>query len=454
MERSQIRLNINDFRAIKNADIVLNGITVVAGENGCGKSTLSKFLYYVFKYSGEYEFLVKKELSENLREALSFLRILSDEILRYEIKNRDSEELIRESIQSIHAIIDKLKKAPADIDSSYWFYIIDELYTRFKNHSYQEGEPKIRLNRIQNILSEILNSNYTDTESSDIDFQNQLTLLKEHINKYYSQAKQHLSERPSKILINSLSKIFNGDKLPEVYSISEYGAPIISSESDILLESHYIQQVAYIDTPMLLGINQTSDADHWDETNHILQQTPNQEYDNEINKIISHEILKGDTSYEKDKITQYGKSFIYKREDGSEFDLLNCATGIKSFAMLQMMLKNGFIDKYTLLIIDEPESHLHPQWIVEYARLIVLLNKHIGVKFFIASHNPDMVSAIKYISEAEETDNNLNFYVADRNSPSYTYSYKHLGTDVEAIFESFNIALDRINLYGTRTDQK
>lgn len=447
MERSQIRLQLDDFRAIKNADIVLNGITVVAGENGCGKSTLSKFLYYVFKYSGGYELLVKNELNKKLRETLYFLRIFSDEILRYEMKDKDREL----SKESIHNIIARLQQVPVDNNSSFWLYAIDELYTRFKSHSHKEGEPRIRLNRIQNILSEVLNSNYIDTESSDTDFRDQLELLKNNIREYYSQTQRHVLERPSKILINSLSKVFNGDNLPEIYSISEYGAPIISSESEILLEAHYIQQVAYIDTPMLLGIDQMSDADHWDDTNHILQQTPNQEYDNKINKIISHDILKGETSYEKDKITQYGEdSFIYKREDGSEFDLLNCATGIKSFAMLQMMLKNGFLNKYTLLIIDEPESHLHPQWIVEYARLIVLLNKYIGVKFFIASHNPDMVSAIKYISEAEKIDHNLNFYVAERNNPSYTYSYKHLGTDIEAIFESFNIALDRISFYGVK----
>ncbi len=447
MERSQIRLKLHDFRAIKSADIILNGITVVAGENGCGKSTLSKFLYYVFKYSGEYKVLVKRELNKKLREILYFLEIFSDEILRYEMKDKDREL----SKESIHNIINKLQQVPANNNSTFWLYAIDELYTRFKNHSYKEGEPKIRLNRLQNILNETLNNSYFNVESSDADFKNQLELLKEKIKQYYSETQQQLLERPSKILINSLSKTFNGDKLPERYSISEYDAPIISNESETLLEAHYIQQVAYIDTPMLLGIDHFSDVDHWDDTNYILQKTPNKEYDEKINRIICNDILKGETSYEKDKPTQYGEdSFIYKREDGSEFDLLECATGVKSFAMLQMMLKNGFLNKYTLLIIDEPESHLHPQWIVEYARLIVLLNKHIGIKFFIASHNPDMVSAIKYISEAEEIDLNLNFYVAERNNPSYTYSYKHLGTDIEAIFESFNIALDRISLYGTK----
>ncbi len=107
----------------------------------------------------------------------------------------------------------------------------------------------------------------------------------------------------------------------------------------------------------------------------------------------------------------------------------------KILKQLYTALKKGILHKYTLLIVDEPEVHLHPQWIIEYARLIVLLNKYIGVKFFIASHHPDIVAAIKYISEKEKTDNNLNFYLAQKNESPFTYSYQHLGTDIEAIFK-------------------
>jgi len=109
----------------------------------------------------------------------------------------------------------------------------------------------------------------------------------------------------------------------------------------------------------------------------------------------------------------------------------------------------------TFLIIDEPEVHLHPQWVVEYARLIVLLNKYLGVKFLVASHNPDMVSAIKYISVKEQVSNVLNFYLAElADSNEESYRYRNLGLDINPIFESFNIALDRINLYGVSDDEE
>ena len=45
MNNPNILLNISDFRAISEASIALNGMTVVSGINGCGKSTISKSLY-------------------------------------------------------------------------------------------------------------------------------------------------------------------------------------------------------------------------------------------------------------------------------------------------------------------------------------------------------------------------------------------------------------------------
>lgn len=112
---------------------------------------------------------------------------------------------------------------------------------------------------------------------------------------------------------------------------------------------------------------------------------------------------------------------------------------------------NGYFSKDTFMIIDEPEAHLHPQWVVEYARLIVLLNKEMGVRFLLASHSPDFVSAIKYISEKEGVDDKLNFYLAEKckeEKEQFLYEYKSLGTSIDKIFESFNIAYERMDQYG------
>ena len=43
-----MELSIRDFAKIKQADIVIDGITVIAGENNTGKSTVGKILFSLF----------------------------------------------------------------------------------------------------------------------------------------------------------------------------------------------------------------------------------------------------------------------------------------------------------------------------------------------------------------------------------------------------------------------
>ena len=60
-----------------------------------------------------------------------------------------------------------------------------------------------------------------------------------------------------------------------------------------------------------------------------------------------------------------------------------------------------------------------------------------------------MVSAIQSISRKEGIIDTVHFYVAQkRNEENTQYIYKDLGTEIGEIFESFNIALSRIQMYG------
>ena len=78
-----------------------------------------------------------------------------------------------------------------------------------------------------------------------------------------------------------------------------------------------------------------------------------------------------------------------------------------------------------------------------------MLHKEFKVKFLIGSHNPDMVMAIKYIAKKElEDDSSVNFYVA-KNFDKYRFNFENSKDDIEPIFSSFNISLDKINEYGS-----
>jgi len=119
-----------------------------------------------------------------------------------------------------------------------------------------------------------------------------------------------------------------------------------------------------------------------------------------IKNIINGELIKDEDGI-----------FRFYREE-KKFDLIDIATGIKYFGILQVLLDNNRLNSYSLLILDEPEVHLHPQWQLEMAQIIVKLVKN-GVKIVVNSHSPYMIEALKRYSEIEDIEDRTNFYLAE-----------------------------------------
>ncbi len=68
--------------------------------------------------------------------------------------------------------------------------------------------------------------------------------------------------------------------------------------------------------------------------------------------------------FKKDESDHY-----YFNKGGKRVELVNTATGIKQFAIFQVLSQNGWLNNDTVLILDEPEVHLHPKWQLEMAKI-------------------------------------------------------------------------------------
>ncbi len=423
-------LSIQNFRAIKDANITLNGITVVSGINGCGKSTMSKLLYYIFRNVNSYEEIVADSIRQSVEPYQSALisilrsvRYSNTLTYRHYMMLRSGLEDL--NIESTSKYIEYLKSLKISL--------IDILAN--------DKHADIRfLERDLYIIKSTLGLDAKNKVDLPLMIEQIIEKMIGKLEKFNDLA----IERPYNLFARRMEDFFETDVLKNV-TLKEYESFIYGHGLKNVPELHYIKKVAYIDTPMVIGQTISSQQPvYWKEINDLAKMPPRKGYKLSINKHIKQNIMNGEASFDDD---YFAGGFRYNRADGKVFDLADCATGIKSFSIMQMLLKNLFLGEKTLMILDEPEAHLHPQWIVEYANLIVLLHKRLGVKFFITSHSTDMVGAIRYISERAKCLNNVSFYLAEQVGNEY-YSYKYLKDNIEPIFKSFNKSYDKLDEYA------
>lgn len=415
-------LNISSYRAIKQAHIQLNGITVVSGVNGCGKSTMAKLIYYIFHHANSYERLALNDYLHKIRpyiEAISqILSIVDGPNHRY--SSYRYRRIIFGDLETIEDVESEIKSARL------------ELSNNLQNIQDMEEKNPTVYSRMMMILKSTLNLSSDDSRS----YKELVNVLYGRMDSQRQNLHNDIVKRPYRLLKDQLANEFD-DNVASNVSLKEYDVPIFGKNVSEVPIPHYIKRVALLDTPMIIGMPiHFEQPSYWQEINQLARIKPKRGYKLSINKKIKDEIIHGETSYA-DGMLNHG--FVFKDDDGNSYDLLDCATGIKTFSLLQILLKNRFLEEDTMMVLDEPETNLHPEWIMELANLIVMIHEKIGTKFFITSHSPQMVSGLRYISETRKCIDDVSFYVAKENEKKRgSFVYSNLDNDIDPIFESFN----------------
>lgn len=441
---SKYRLTLNNYHSVHSADIRLDGITVLSGENGCGKSTLSRWLYYMVDISASFDKyvldiyrsdvnLLIMEVRRALREISSLMADANDEYEKVGL-----ERLRVRQINSIDEIADIAKKTRSFISDS------TRAIRKFLDSATIQTEKKKRVLRYVN-RNDATNAIETADDFSDY--------ANSRLDSFAEKLRKNLSDRDLSLAYQFVKIEFDDDdKIPADLHIYEDGVDVIHGNRIGTLFG--VERCIYIDTPMALNTSEeSSEIVAWDRLKRMMvTRNPNAEVVGNdtlirrISRLINGRVDVSDSVFDADEL-------YYVRKDGLAIPLYKVATGMKTFSYIMQLLKNGYLDNKTMMLIDEPEAHLHPQWIVEYARLLVMLHKILGVKIMLASHNPDMVAALQAIAKKENVADRLNFYLGTKNTDNeLMYDFEALGNDIEPVFESFNIALTRISQYGDISD--
>ena len=119
------------------------------------------------------------------------------------------------------------------------------------------------------------------------------------------------------------------------------------------------------------------------------------------------EIIGGDY-----KMTRGRMKFIPKANQDKRLDMVLSASSIR--ALMHMAVYLYFQAKVgDILIIDEPEVNLHPEWQVKFAEILVLIASELNVSLYINTHSPMFIEAITLYSEFYDLLDETNVYLTE-----------------------------------------
>lgn len=425
-----LRLKLKNFRAIADADIELADLTVLSGVNASGKSTVARLFHNIVELNRNYTLWCEKTafvetLSPYVQQIVEVFQDLKFSVVELEdaIHALSTINLtsFSERVTNVYECIRKLLKHASrkkDIDKRLWESFQRSISSNTSIDSVEMfGEwVKERFNSFETLFKE-----YEQRKDSTHPFVYML-LAK---NLFDLEEEDSILDRIC--LYDGEEKLFNlsanATILPYIYSPKR---------------SLYIEKPS-VTVPKMIRERLVLASDVYD----LTKKGIGSELSMPRDVLSKNNYLNGFLDVPTDNTFVFEDEWIYKRSDGRNFQLKKCAEGIKSLATVQILERYGLLDSNTLLIIDEPEVHLHPQWIVECANTLIDLVKEKRVRVLVTSHSPYLVQALQQKAYKKLEQGQCCFYLAEKEG-NFTYSYHRLGMNIAPIFRTFNVALDQI----------
>lgn len=403
-----MRLNITHINKIKKADIVLNGLTVIAGNNDSGKSTVGKLLFSVIKSLSNADRLSSQSQDRIMRvnSALLYAYVThaekeSGEKIKGVILPSTSTAFLKdaESFANDKRWVSQLKRKLEKINivpqqRAKIIRSIDQLVQLATESSNSE---KMLERAFQSIIgAEFLNSICTyNTEMSEICFSEgqgkDITIqIKENkVTEFKCKTETFVKDAT---LVESPLYIHLIDILASAQTLGEH---------------HYLN-VAGIGKDVLRPLINYHIKDMAQKLDAFRFSLPDNVYSPFIQKAqtLTDNITGGHFYFDNAKRNMYWK------KGEQNYAPVNVASGIKAFGVLQMLLETQALDESKILIWDEPENHLHPEWQIKFASVLVELAKA-GIPILISSHSPYFIQAVRYFADKLSMNDFVNYYLAE-----------------------------------------
>ena len=121
------------------------------------------------------------------------------------------------------------------------------------------------------------------------------------------------------------------------------------------------------------------------------------------------------------------------------------SSGIKEIGIIQTLLQNNKLKENSFLIIDEPESSLHPEWEIKFAEILILLVKELNVHIYLNSHSAMFVEAISLYSQYYDLIKDTNFYLTKKQENNRYHFKKINPKNMGEVYENLTSPYDELD---------
>lgn len=446
-------LYLKNIGKLSEAEINLEGITVICGENNTGKSTVGKALYNIYNVFADCENSIKKQRKESISKEFSTLHADLKLIMKPEnnFKGIISETQIQKKYTDLlrQCSKDEIKQILEDYETECF-----KIYN-VSNPVLNQDERKISnwRNRALKSISDIF-----DISDKEI-IEDTVTVKTEKV--FHGQGTT-ISSAESVIKIDEdlkgclMAYFKSGDKCRDIqreYSVMPTDVPVYIDSPQIIdfLSGPVVNAEMFFKLFLSPSLNRTELCTQLISGNIA---SPLLELASSLdnNSATRMEIIKTEkkisnmivelNSLLNGKFESNNNSIHFKANDIAEpLDVRNLSTGIKSMAVIERCLSLGLIKEGSTLILDEPEIHLHPKWQLKYAEYIVILQKALDLTVLITTHSPQFLRAIEVYTDKYEIMDRLNVYSIE-NEKIRNASYSEYG--ITEIYEKLSAPYDEL----------
>ncbi len=460
-------IKLRNIGIVKESTIRIDGLTVITGKNNSGKTTVGKILYSLLdavcsiqqKAQNDRVYYIQKQLEdvESVLESFRFIRISRLEqgnelFAKYPaiqtLVMRDyRREMSRNKVEDFaHALVNELRLFDVSL-----FENNRELSNYYKYISSKSNKSSTFIN----MFNEQREKAISIIEKMFIDIGKDVELIdyaRESINQTL-QVEFANQIQPVKIHVEeSEIELSDGDSILFRFKIKDNR--IVNDGHPAFITSPY-KKVYFIDDPFVLDDNYSKrimrGIDGM-ETDTILN--PNRIYSHNYKlrfvlrspkrpTVLEQTVLDQSLKAVKEQIDniipgtfEFSADGEYYVQDGVKLKTSNLATGSKMLSIIKILLERGEIDNTTMLILDEPEAHLHPKWQNIIAEIIVLLVKELGANILLTTHSPNFMLALDAYMRKYDMADKTNFYQTD-SLDNGCVEYHCVNDDMGKIYQDF-----------------